>query len=575
MLKRNRNLSVADAIRTCRSAFWGIFVISAVLNILMLTGPIFMLQVYDRVLSSSSVPTLVVLSMITLSLYLFSGMLDILRSKALLRISMRVYTRLCNPSLRANIRLPVLLGSKGSGVHPGRDLDTIRRFLGSQGPASIFDLPFMPLYFALVFIMHSALGYLALAGGALIFVLVICNEFASRSPTKEVGMRTAAQSKIMDSARRNAEVVNAMGMLGRLSDRFSEMVEPYYFSQQIATDRSNFYSSVIKLLRMILQSAMLALGAYLAIKQEISGGVMIASSIIMARAIAPIEQAVGQWPSFIACRQAAGRLNQVLLQCDVDKGLEGLPLPRQELTVQDAATSAPGEPLVLLQGVEFSLQAGDGLGIIGGSGSGKTSFARALVGVWPVLKGAIRLDGSTIDQWSDQDRGRFIGYLPQDVELFEGTVAENIARFDKDADVVAIVAAAKMAGIHNLIAGLPEGYNTMIGEAGARLSAGQRQRVGLARALFGNPFLVVLDEPNSNLDVEGEQALSRAMMDIRERGGIVVVVAHRASALAAVNKVLIIQNGQQVAFGDKDQILSNVSMLSGSQQPGKVVANAL
>jgi ATP-binding cassette subfamily C protein len=575
MLKRNRNLSVADAIRTCRSAFWGIFVISAVLNILMLTGPIFMLQVYDRVLSSSSVPTLVVLSVITLSLYLFSGMLDILRSKALLRISMRVYTRLCNPSLRANIRLPVLLGSKGSGVHPGRDLDTIRRFLGSQGPASIFDLPFMPLYFALVFIMHSALGYLALAGGALIFVLVICNEFASRSPTKEVGMRTAAQSKIMDSARRNSEVVNAMGMLGRLSDRFSEMVEPYYFSQQMATDRSNFYSSVIKLLRMILQSAMLALGAYLAIKQEISGGVMIASSIIMARAIAPIEQAVGQWPSFIACRQAAGRLNQVLLQCDVDKGLEGLPLPRQELTVQDAATSAPGEPLVLLQGVEFSLQTGDGLGIIGGSGSGKTSFARALVGVWPVLKGAIRLDGSTIDQWSDQDRGRFIGYLPQDVELFEGTVAENIARFDKDADVVAIVAAAKMAGIHNLIAGLPEGYNTMIGEAGARLSAGQRQRVGLARALFGNPFLVVLDEPNSNLDVEGEQALSRAMMDIRERGGIVVVVAHRASALAAVNKVLIIQNGQQVAFGDKDQILSNVSMLSGSQQPGKVVANAL
>lgn len=575
MLKRNCNISVADAIRTCRSAFWGIFVISAVLNILMLTGPIFMLQVYDRVLSSSSVPTLVVLSVITLSLYLFSGMLDILRSKALLRISMRVYTRLCNPSLRANIRLPVLLGSKGSGVHPGRDLDTIRRFLGSQGPASIFDLPFMPLYFALVFIMHSALGYLALAGGALIFVLVICNEFASRSPTKEVGMRTAAQSKIMDSARRNSEVVNAMGMLGRLSDRFSEMVEPYYFSQQMATDRSNFYSSVIKLLRMILQSAMLALGAYLAIKQEISGGVMIASSIIMARAIAPIEQAVGQWPSFIACRQAAGRLNQVLLQCDVDKGLEGLPLPKQDLTVQDAATSAPGEPLVLLQGVEFSLQAGDGLGIIGGSGSGKTSFARALVGVWPVLKGAIRLDGSTIDQWSDQDRGRFIGYLPQDVELFEGTVAENIARFDKDADVVSIVAAAKMAGIHNLIAGLPEGYNTMIGEAGARLSAGQRQRVGLARALFGNPFLVVLDEPNSNLDVEGEQALSRAMMDIRERGGIVVVVAHRASALAAVNKILIIQNGQQVAFGDKDQILSNVSMLRGSQQPGKVVANAV
>jgi PrtD family type I secretion system ABC transporter len=575
MFKSNRNISVTDAVRTCRSAFLGIFLVSAVLNILMLTGPIFMLQVYDRVLSSSSVPTLVVLSGITLGLYLFSGFLDILRSKALLRISMRVYTRLCNPSLRAAIRLPVLMGSKGNGIQPSRDLDTIRRFLGSQGPASIFDLPFMPFYFVLVFLMHSALGYLALAGGALIFVLVLCNEFSSRAPTKELGMRTAAQSKVMDSARRNSEVVNAMGMLGRLSDRFSELVEPYYVAQQLATDRSNFYSSTIKLLRMILQSAMLGLGAYLAIQQEISGGVMIASSIIMARAIAPIEQAVSHWPSFIACRQAAGRLNQVLLQCDTDQGLEGLPLPRQVLTVEDVATSAPGEPMVILQGVEFSLQAGDGLGVIGGSGSGKTSFARALVGVWPVLKGAIRLDSSTIDQWSERDRGRFVGYLPQDVELFEGTVAENIARFDKEADVVAIVAAAKLASVHNLIASLPEGYNTMIGDGGARLSAGQRQRVGLARALFGNPFLVVLDEPNSNLDVEGEQALTRAMHEVRERGGIVVVIAHRSSALTAVNKILIIQNGQQIAFGDKDQVLSNVSMLNGSLQAGKAVSNAV
>lgn len=575
MLKRKRNLSVSDAVHTCKMAFVGVFIVSAVLNILMLTGPVFMLQVYDRVLSSSSVPTLVVLGLITLSLYLLSGLLDILRSRALLRISMRVYTKLCNPSLRANIRLPVLLGNKGAGVHPGRDLDTIRRFLGSQGPASIFDLPFMPLYFVLIFMMHSALGYLALSGGLLIFVLVLCNDFASRSPTKEVGMRTAAQTKVMDSARRNSEVVNAMGMLGRLSDRFSDLVEPYYVSQQLATDRSNFYSAIIKLLRMVLQSAMLALGAFLAIQQEVSGGVMIASSIIMARAIAPIEQAVGQWPQFIACRQAASRLNQVLQQCDTDNGLPGLPLPNQTLVVDELATSAPAEVDVLLQGVEFELKAGDGLGIIGGSGSGKTSFVRALVGVWPVLKGAIRLDGSTLDQWSDEDRGRIIGYLPQDVELFEGSVAENIARFDAQADVVAIVAAAKMAGVHNLIAGLPEGYNTMIGEGGARLSAGQRQRVGLARALYGNPFLVVLDEPNSNLDVEGEQALSRAMQAVRERGGIVVVVAHRSSALTAVNKVLIIQNGKQVAFGDRDDVLSNVSMLNAQNKTAKVAANVV
>jgi ATP-binding cassette subfamily C protein len=320
---------------------------------------------------------------------------------------------------------------------------------------------------------------------------------------------------------------------------------------------------------------MLALGAYLAILQEISPGVMIASSIIMARAIAPIEQAVSHWPSFVACRQAMSRLNQVLAQCGAEKGMPGLPLPKSELRVEQMATSAPGEPMVLLQGMDLVLQAGDGLGVIGGSGSGKTSFARALVGVWPVLKGAIRLDGSTIDQWQEQERGRFIGYLPQDVELFDGTVADNIARFERNADVVSIVAAAKLAGVHAMIAGLPDGYNTLVGEGGARLSAGQRQRVGLARALYGNPFLVVLDEPNSNLDVEGEQALTRAMMEVRGRGGIVVVIAHRSSALLSVNKVLMIQSGKQLSFGEKDQVLANVSIFNGSLQTAKVSSHAL
>ncbi|MCJ8521157.1 ATP-binding cassette subfamily C protein [Pseudorhizobium tarimense] len=567
--------SVSGAIRTCRSAFVGIFIVSAVLNVLMLTGPIFMLQVYDRVLASGSVPTLLVLSAITIGLYGLSGILDILRSKALLRVSMRVYTSLTNPVLRANIRLPVMLGGKSAGLHPNRDLDTIRRFLGSPGPSSIFDLPFMPFYFLLIFVMHSALGFLALAGGAVIFLLVVFNEYSSRTTTKEVGQTTAAQSKVMETARRNAEVVGAMGMTGRLSQRYGELVTPYFYAQQQATDRSNFYSSTIKLLRMMLQSAMLGLGAYLAIRQEISGGVMIASSIIMARALSPIEQAVSHWPSFVASRQAMGRLNQVLLQCDVDRGLQGLPLPKGDLSIEEMATSAPAEPVVLLQDVALTLKAGDGLGVIGGSGSGKTSFARALVGVWPVLKGAIRLDGSTIDQWTEDERGRFIGYLPQDVELFDGTVADNIARFDKDADVVSIVAAAKLAGVHNLVAGLPDGYNTMIGDGGARLSAGQRQRIGLARALYGNPFLIVLDEPNSNLDVEGEQALSRAILEVRQRGGIVVVVAHRSSALLSVNKLLIIQGGRQVAFGDKDQLLTNVSILNGSMQSGKALANAV
>jgi ATP-binding cassette, subfamily C, bacterial PrsD len=575
MFKRKSEVSVASAIRTCRSAFLGIFIVSAVINLLMLTGPLFMLQVYDRVLASGSVPTLIVLAGIALGLYLFSGVLDILRSRALTRISMRVYARLSDPVLRANIRMPIVGGHKAAGVHPGRDLDAVRRFLASPGPAAIFDLPFMPFYFMIIFLFHFWLGVLSLVGGLLIFGLVVANELMSREPTRELGSRSGAQSKVMDSARRNAEVISAMGMLGRLSERFSELMAPHVAAQQAAADRSNFFSSVIKLLRLVLQSAMLGLGAYLAILQEITPGVMIASSIIMARALAPIEQAVSHWPSFVASRQATARLDQALQDTDRQTASGGLPLPTQDVTIMELATSAPGEPVVLLQGVALQLKAGDGLGVIGPSGSGKTSLARALVGVWPHLRGAVRLDGSTLDQWSEDERSKIIGYLPQDVELFDGTVADNICRFEKKPDMLAIVQAAKLAGVHRLIANLPDGYGCVVGEGGARLSAGQRQRLGLARALYANPFMIVLDEPNSNLDIEGEQALTAAISEVRARGGIVVVIAHRTSALSAVNKVLMIQNGQQVAFGDRDDVLSGLAVLDRPAANQKAFSHAV
>lgn len=575
MFKRKSEVSVASAIRTCRSAFLGIFIVSAVINLLMLTGPLFMLQVYDRVLASGSVPTLIVLSGIALGLYLFSGALDILRSRALTRISMRVYVKLSDRVLRANIRMPIVGGHKAAGVHPGRDLDAVRRFLASPGPAAMFDLPFMPFYFMIIFLFHFWLGILSLVGGLLIFALVVANELMSREPTRELGSRSGAQSKVMDSARRNAEVVSAMSMLGRLSERFSELMAPHVAAQQAAADRSNFFSSVIKLLRLALQSAMLGLGAYLAILQEITPGVMIASSIIMARALAPIEQAVSHWPTFVASRQATARLDQALQDTDRKSTAGGLPLPTQDVTITELATSAPGEPVVLLQGVSLQLKAGDGLGVIGQSGSGKTSLARALVGVWPHLRGAVRLDGSTLDQWSEDERGKIIGYLPQDVELFDGTVADNICRFEKKPDMLAIVQAAKLAGVHRLIANLPDGYGCVVGESGARLSAGQRQRLGLARALYGNPFMIVLDEPNSNLDMEGEQALTAAISEVRARGGIIVVIAHRTSALSAVNKVLVIQNGQQIAFGDRDDVLSGLAVLDRPAANQKVFSHAV
>ncbi|GGE31792.1 type I secretion protein [Agaricicola taiwanensis] len=559
MQKATANLSVRSALRTCRSALLGIFLVSAVLNILMLTGPMFMLQVYDRVLASNSVPTLVVLSGIALALYLFSGLLDILRSQALSLISLRVHTRLSVPAFFAGVQLPLLMGRKAGSMEPIRDLDHVKRFLGSSGPAAIFDLPFMPFYFALLFLFHPWLGVLAAGGGIVIFVLVVTNEITAREPARDLVTQTSAQLAVVTSARRNAEVLRAMGMFDSFAHRFGQRLERSYGAQRRVADRSAFFASITKTLRLLLQSAMLGLGAYLAILQEISPGVMIAASIIMARALSPIEQAVANWPTFVAARQAAARLKELLGKSPPATGMKDMPLPTQNLAVAQLATAAPGEPGVALQGINLSLEAGDGLGVIGPSGSGKTSFVRALVGVWPTVRGSVRLDGATLDQWTDSERGRFIGYLPQDVELFEGTVAENIARFAPDPPVVEIIRAAKLAGVHGLITSLPDGYNCMIGEAGARLSAGQRQRIGLARALFGKPFLIVLDEPNSNLDAEGERALSEAVLEVRKQGSIVVMVAHRSSALSAVNKMLVIRDGQQVDFGPRDKVLTSIA----------------
>lgn len=569
MLQSKSQKPVHHALRACSGAMLAIVLVSAVVNVLMLTGPLFMLQIYDRVLASSSVPTLVVLAGIAIGLYLMGGMLDILRLRALNRIAMRVYARLSGPAFRANMRMPVLMGRRAAGMAPHRDLEAIRRFLGSPGPAAIFDMPFMPFYFLLIFLFHAWLGTLAVVGGVVIACLVITNEYLSRGPSRELSGTSGAQSRLMGAARRNAEVLTSMGMFDSLSRRYSGAVEEHYLRQQAMTDHSNFFSSVIKMLRLMLQSAMLGLGAFLVIQQEITAGVMIAASIIMARALAPIEQAVSHWPSFVAARQAAGRFDEAVQACGDPAATEGLPAPTETLRVEGLATAAPGEQAPLLQGVGFELRAGDGLGVVGPSGAGKTSFARALMGIWPALHGSVRLDGATLDQWPEAERGRFVGYLPQDVELFDGTVAENICRFAAEPDIMAILKAAKLAGIHQMVTALPEGYETVIGENGARLSAGQRQRIGLARALFGDPFLVMLDEPNSNLDMVGERALTTAIGEVRARGGIVVVIAHRPSALTALNKVLMIQDGQQVQFGDRDEVLDKVvpvTKASGSRE---------
>ena len=553
-----RDNPVFLAFRPIRTAFWGVAIVSFVINILMLTGPIFMLQVYDRVLASGSVPTLVVIGILAMVLYVFYGILEGIRGRILARLGQRVDARLSGIVYKVSNSLPVRLGRKAAQLRPVQDLDTIRQFLSGPGPAAIFDIPWLPLYLGIVFLFHPLLGIVGLAGAVIITVLIGMNEMMSRKPTAEAAGQAGRRASLVESGQRNSEVVTAMGMQSALTTRWDAQNVEYLTTQRKASDRTGLFGTAIKTIRFVLQSAILGVGAWLAIKQEITPGVMIAASIMTSRALAPIEQAVAQWRGFVASRQALKRLKEVLVVADAEPEKMDLPIPSGKITVQQLFCGPFGEAMPFVQNVSLELQAGDGLGVIGPSGSGKSTFARALVGVTPALKGVVRYDGAELGQWPGEKRGEFIGYLPQDLQLFDGTIAENIARFTEGASPEKIIEAAKLADVHDLIVALPEGYNTVIGRSGRSLSAGQRQRIALARALFGNPFLVVLDEPNSNLDAEGEGALTNAIKQMRAKGSIVVVIAHRPSAIATVDKILCLKDGKMAGFGPKEEVLKQV-----------------
>ncbi|QFT32029.1 Type I secretion system ATP-binding protein PrsD [Labrenzia sp. THAF82] len=553
-----RNNPVTKAFRPVKSAFWGVAIVSFVINILMLTGPVFMLQVYDRVLASGSVPTLVVIGVLAIVLYLFYGLLEGVRSRILSRLGQRVDARLSGIVYRVSNSLPVRLGKKAAKLRPVQDLDTVRQFLSGPGPAAIFDIPWLPLYLGIVFLFHPLLGIVGAAGALIITILIGLNELMSRGPSEEAAGQAGKRSAEVEIGQRNSEVVTAMGMQSALTSKWDDQNNEYLSTQRRAADRTGVFGTAIKTIRFVLQSAILGVGAWLAIQQEITPGVMIAASIMTSRALSPIEQAVAQWRGFVASRQALKRLREVLLIADDEPEKMDLPIPTQKLTAEQVFCGPFGEAMPFVQNVSLELSAGDGLGIIGPSGSGKSTFARALVGATPSLKGVIRFDGSELGQWPSAKRGDFIGYLPQDLQLFDGTIADNIARFGAEASSEKIIEAAKLADVHDLIVSLPEGYNTVIGRSGRLLSAGQRQRIALARALYGNPFLVVLDEPNSNLDAEGEGALTNAIKAMRDKGSIVVVIAHRPSAIATVDKILCLKEGKMVGFGPKEDVLRQV-----------------
>ncbi len=533
-----------------------LFVVSGLINILALTGSFYMLQVYDRALTSGSLQTLAALSALAIGLYLFQGGFDVIRSQVLIRVGARLDQKIAPIAHRVAIDMPRFGFSSAEALERGRDVDTLRGFLGSQGPAALFDLPWIPLYLAFVYFLHPWLGALVIAGAFVLTMLTILSEVMTRQLNGATRQAAIARGAVADSNARNAEVLKAMGFAHRAVDRFNRANREHLALQTRSNDLGGTMAAVSRVLRMILQSATLGLGAYLTIKGELSAGAIIAASVASTRALAPVDQAIANWKSFVAARTSFQRLRDTVVALSQAVEPMELPDPAQQLKVDKITVAAPGSGQILLSEVSFELTAGTALGIIGPSGGGKTSLVRALTGIWPPLRGAVRLDGAELGQWPEASLGRHVGYLPQEVSLLDATVEENICRLRPDADAFDIVAAAMAAGIHEMILRLPEGYKTQLGPQGASLSAGQRQRIGLARALYGNPFLVIMDEPNSNLDGEGEAALKAAIEGVKARGGIAIIVAHRPSVLGAVDLVGVVQNGKLAGFGPRNEILT-------------------
>lgn len=543
---------------SCRQIFWAMAIFSGVSNILMLTGSFFMLQVYDRVLPSRSVPTLIALLALAILLYLFQSGLDLIRTRIGARMGRHLDETLGGRVFDAVLRLPLKTRGDGDGLQPVRDLDQVRNFLASGGPSALFDMPWMPIYLGICFLFHFWIGVTALVGALLLVAITMLTEVRSQGPAKASARFAVMRNSVASEGRRNAEALHAMGMRRLAAERWQEANQKYLAANEAASDVASGLGGLSKMFRTVLQSVVLAVGAYLVINQESTAGIIIAGSILTARALAPVELAIANWKGFVGARQSGQRLEHLLKLLPQEEELLPLPAPVDSIAMEHVYVNAPASDRVVLHDVSFSLRKGAGLGIIGPSGSGKSSLVRALVGVWPQMRGKITLDNAALGQWSSELLGKHVGYLPQDVELFDGSIAVNIARFDPNANPKAVLAAARAAGAHELILSFPDGYGTKIGEGGMALSAGQRQRIGLARAFYGDPFLVVLDEPTSNLDADGEAAFTEAILNVRRRNGIVVVIAHRPKALDGVDHVLVIAEGKVQSFGRKEDVLTKV-----------------
>jgi ATP-binding cassette, subfamily C, bacterial len=554
---------LAAARAASRQAIVTAFVFSAFVNLLMLTSPIYMLQVYDRVLVSRSEETLLALSLLVVFLFLIMGLLDHARSRIMARVGAQLQQRLDRRVLSAAFRRLTVSPQDVPAQAAQRDLDAIARFWASPVLLALFDAPWAPIYIAAIFVFHPWLGVLAVAGGLVIVFLSWMNQRSSEAPLKAANLSSLAAERQAENLKSESELVQALGMSGSAFERLRSRRDMSLEEGLVASDATGSYSVAIKTFRLFLQSAMLGLAAWLVLRQELSAGAMIAASILMGRALQPVEQAIGQWAVATRARQAKARLAELLSGSPPLQPKTELPRPKALLEVQALIVLPPGGSGPVLRGISFVLPPGHAIGVIGPSGSGKSSLARALIGVWPPTSGRIRLDGATLEQYHPDQLGSYIGYLPQRVALFDGTIAENIARLQPGADPARIIAAARAAAAHEMILQLPDGYDTQVATMGSRLSGGQIQRIGLARALFGDPVLLILDEPNSNLDNDGSVALNQAIRTAKERGASVLIMAHRPAAIQECDLLLVLKDGTVAAYGPRDSILRDTVKNAG------------
>ncbi|MEI6269345.1 MAG: type I secretion system permease/ATPase [Methylococcaceae bacterium] len=555
-MKRVNKSDLEEALRLCKGAFISAAGFSMVINLLQLVPTIYMLQLYDRVVPTGNRSTLLMLTLIVIVLFLTMGALEWVRSQILVRVSSRLETLLNERLFQVAYKQSLYTGGQRASSQPLDDLTSLRQFMTGNGLFAFFDVPWMPVYIAVMFIFHPLYGWAAVGTSIILVIVAIIQEKSTGKLLGEANTLAMAGRGLVNKNLRNAEVIESMGMLRNIQTRWLEGTQQVLLLQATASSRAGLISGISKVIRLSSQSLILGLGAYLVIENEITAGLMIGGSILLGRALAPIDMMIGTWKGFITARGQYHRLNELLIQIPADADKMTLPAPEGSFQIEAAVVVPPGAKTPVLKGITLGIAKGDVVGVIGPSGAGKSTFARALLGIWPTANGKIRLDGADVFTWSRDELGPYIGYLPQDVELFEGTVSENIARFG-EIDPDKVVNAAKMADVHDLILRLPEGYDTVIGATGGNLSGGQRQRIGLARALYGDPVIVVLDEPNSNLDEQGEFALGNAIQRLKHKRATVIVITHRNNVLANVDKLLILNDGLVTIYGPKEDVMAH------------------